>query len=109
MRPSSPAKPVPSQFHDQTLDYLREKRLRRQQGGVNLNVALIDKQLKEADQIDAEKLSMIKKMAKDLEKKAERDELVLRNTDDRTVEDEMAVNDLYMEAITAKLRLLDKI
>ena len=100
---------MPSQFHDQTIDYLKEKRLRRQQDGVNLNVALIDKQLKEADQIDAEKLSMIKKMAKDLEKKAERDEQVLRNTSDRTVEDEMAVNDLYMEVITAKLRLLDKI
>jgi len=74
-----------------------------------LNVALIDKELKETDQIDSEKLNMIKKMAKDLERKAARDEKILRNTNDRTVEDEMAVNDLYLEAITAKLRLLDKI
>jgi hypothetical protein len=37
------------------------------------------------------------------------DEKVLRNANDRTVEDEIAVNDMYLEAITAKLKLLDRI
>lgn len=39
-----------------------------------------------------------------------RDELVLKVGRDRTkVEDEMAVNDMYLDAITAKLKLLDRI
>ena len=37
------------------------------------------------------------------------DEKILRNARDRTVEDEMAVNDMYLDAITAKLKLLDRI
>jgi hypothetical protein len=37
------------------------------------------------------------------------DEKLLRNGRDKTVEDEMAVNDMYLEAITAKLKLLDRI
>lgn len=37
------------------------------------------------------------------------DEKVLRNARHRTVEEEMAVNDMYLDAITAKLKLLDRI
>jgi hypothetical protein len=37
------------------------------------------------------------------------DEKVLRNNRDHTIEEEMAVNDMYLDAITAKLKLLDRI
>ena len=36
-------------------------------------------------------------------------EKVLRNAPDRRIEDEIAVNDMYLDAITAKLKLLDRI
>lgn len=37
------------------------------------------------------------------------EEKVLRNKNDQNVEDEIAVNDLYIDVITAKLKLLDRI
>lgn len=37
------------------------------------------------------------------------DEKVLRNNKDTTIEDEIAVNDKYLDVITAKLKLLDRI
>lgn len=52
---------------------------------------------------------MMKNKARYLETKVEREEIVLRNNHQKTVEDEMAVNDMYLDIITAKLKLLDKI
>lgn len=37
------------------------------------------------------------------------DEKVLRNDSKRRVEDEMAVNDMYLDVVAAKLKLLDRI
>lgn len=37
------------------------------------------------------------------------DEQILRVTNDRDIDNEMAVNDMYLDAITAKLKLLDRI
>jgi len=37
------------------------------------------------------------------------DEKVLRNDSNRKVEDEMAVNDMYLDVVAAKLKLLDRI
>lgn len=54
-------------------------------------------------------MDLIKAKAKELERKAYRNEKVLRNTKERKVEDDMAVNDLYIDAITAKLKMLDRI
>ena len=51
----------------------------------------------------------MKLRAKQLELRAERDEKVLRTHGNRTVDEEMAVNDMYLDAITAKLKLLEKI
>ncbi len=59
--------------------------------------------------MDSEKLRLIKERTRQIERKAAMDEKILRNTNNRTVEDEMAVNDMYLDAITAKLRLLDRI
>lgn len=72
-------------------------------------MAFIERQLKDSSRIDSEKVRMIKDRAKQLERKAEMDERILRNANDKTVEDEMAVNDMYLDAITAKLKLLDRI
>ena len=52
---------------------------------------------------------MVKNKAKYLERKVEMEEKVLRNNRTKTVEEEMAVNDMYLDIITAKLKLLDKI
>lgn len=65
--------------------------------------------MKENEIIDSEKLRVIKEKARQLEKKAAMDEKVLRNANDKTIDDELAVNDMYLEAITAKLKLLDRI
>jgi hypothetical protein len=51
----------------------------------------------------------VRAKAKQLETRAAMDEKVLRNNNSRTVEEEMAVNDMYLDAITAKLKLLDRI
>ena len=37
------------------------------------------------------------------------DEKKLKYTDDKTIDEEIAVNDMYLDAITAKLKLLDRI
>lgn len=59
--------------------------------------------------LDSERLKIIKNKAYQIERKAAMDEKVLRNNRDRTIDDEMAVNDMYLDAITAKLKLLDRI
>ena len=52
---------------------------------------------------------MVKNKAKFLERKVEMEEKLLRNNRTKTVEEEMAVYDMYLDIITAKLKLLDKI
>jgi hypothetical protein len=52
---------------------------------------------------------LIKNKAYEIERKAVMDEKFLRNNRDRTVDDEIAVNDMYLDVITAKLKILDSI
>jgi hypothetical protein len=83
--------------------------MRREVEGVNHTVEFFDKKINDPFIEDNERLKVVRIKARQLEERAQRDELVLRNKHDATVENEMAVNDLYLDAITAKLKLLDRI
>lgn len=72
-------------------------------------MSFIERQLYSTNKVDSAQLKLIKDRAKLIERKAMMEEKVLRNMKDKTVEDEMAVNELYLDAITAKLKLLDRI
>jgi hypothetical protein len=52
---------------------------------------------------------LVKQKAYQLEARAKMDEKILKHCNDRTIEDEIAVNDKYLDVITAKLKLLDRI
>jgi hypothetical protein len=69
----------------------------------------LDSKLDNLEKIDYETLNMVKNKAKYMERKVEMEEILIRNNNQKTVEDEMAVNDMYLDIITAKLKLLDKI
>lgn len=56
-----------------------------------------------------DRLNVVRYHAHQLEQKAQRDELVLLHAGDQGVDKEMEVNDMYLDAISAKLKLLDKI
>lgn len=106
LKPPTPTSPETG-FHDKTVDYLRNMRSQRLPG--EYSALFFDSKLANQDKIDYETLNMMKNKARYLETKVEREEIVLRNNHQKTVEDEMAVNDMYLDIITAKLKLLDKI
>jgi hypothetical protein len=58
---------------------------------------------------DYERLNVVRQHAQHLEKRAQRDELVLMHAGNMGVDREMEVNDMYLDAISAKLKILDKI
>lgn len=75
---------------------------------------LWEKYMKDDNITDYEKLEEIKRRAAWMEERAEMDEKLLRNNmrdGDHfdSVEKTIAVNDMYLEAIQAKLKLLDDI
>lgn len=59
--------------------------------------------------MDYNKLNIVRQKAHQLEEKAQRDELVLMHAGDMGIDREMEVNDMYLDAISAKLKLLGKI
>lgn len=63
-----------------------------------------DPTLKEYD-----RLNVVRQHAQILEEKAKRDEKILIHAGNLGVDKEMEVNDMYLDAISAKLRLLDKL
>ncbi len=58
-----------------------------------------------------EKLDAVRRRAEIMEEKARMDEMLIRNDKghSETVDKTIAVNDMYIEAITAKLKILDQI
>lgn len=58
---------------------------------------------------DYERLNVVRQHANQLEARAQRDELVLMHAGNMGVDREMEVNDMYLDAISAKLKILDKI
>lgn len=68
-----------------------------------------DKFLKDDTLNEYQRLEQIKMKARMMEQRAEMNEKLMRHNglDSQDVEKTIAVNDLYLEAIQAKLRLLD--
>lgn len=58
---------------------------------------------------DNEKMDFVKKRAELIEKQALRDEMLIRAGHVDNIEKNIAVNDKYIDAITAKLKILDQI
>ena len=83
--------------------------MRKQRKPGEYSALFFDSKLEKEEKIDYETLTMVKNKAQYLERKVQMEEKVLRNNRTKTVEEEMAVNDMYLDIITAKLKLLDRI
>ncbi len=70
---------------------------------------LLDRVINDPNIKDYDRLSAVRQHASKMEQKAKRDELVLMYAGDVGVAREMEVNDMYLDAISAKLKILDKI
>ena len=105
-------------------DYLKELKSKREQEGVQvkkhhylLNEAEIDKVLKSRDMSEAEKYNLLRLKTEQLEQRAEQEERVLQViggpgggiAGEKEVERAIEVNDMYIESIKAKLKMLDQI
>ena len=99
------------------MDYLKDLRQKREKDEADGIVpkrinesSQIEKLLKDSNLTDYERMELIKRRAEIMEKKAQRDEMLIRNgkADDH-IDKSIAVNDKYIEAITAKLKILDQI
>lgn len=68
-----------------------------------------DKFLQDESMNDFQRLEQIKIRARQMEQRAEMDEKLMRNNmgAEQDVEKTIAVNDMYLEAIQTKLKLLD--
>ncbi len=101
--------PEPTQYHDTTVGYLDKLREKRRVDGVNVQVQFIDRMINDPNLNEYDRLHVVRQHAHFLESKAKRDEFVMKHTGNSGVDKEMEVNDMYLDAITAKLKLLDKI
>lgn len=117
--------PEPIQKKPPPRDYLKELKSKREQDGVQvkrhhalLNEAEIDKVLKSRDMSEAEKYHLLRIKTDQLEQRAEQEERVLHViggssgggiSGEREVERAIEVNDMYIESIKAKLKMLDQI
>jgi len=94
------------------MNYLEEQRLKRGSDGLDLKRKEIDRYLNDENIGEKDRLELVHKRAKEIEQKAEMEERVIRNHrkgGGEGLESEFAVNDMYIDAITAKLKVLDKI
>lgn len=104
---------------NKSVDYLKEIRLKRDQDerdGVvkrKTNDEMLDKYLNDPNLNDYERLEIVRRKAEMMEQKARRDEMLIKvgksGEGRQDVDKTIAVNDMYIEAITAKLRILDQI
>lgn len=70
-----------------------------------------EKYLKDQSMTEIDRLEEIRKRAMLIEQRAQMDEKLIRNAGDAnaTVDRSIAINDMYLEAIQAKLKILDHI
>jgi hypothetical protein len=102
----------------QSVDYLKEQRIKRLQqeaDGIGRQQTMmndLDKLMKRPNLSELERLEIVRKRAEAIEKQARREEKLIRQEQGSgggDIERSIAVNDRYMEAINAKLRILDQI
>ena len=99
-----------------SVDYLKDQRQKRELEGYRPKIIddkIWDKYLKDQTLSEYEKVEQLRKRAMMVEQRAQMDEKLARVIEGdkiaRSVEKTIAVNDMYLEAIQAKLKLLDKI
>ena len=100
-----------------SVDYLKDQRVKREQEGYRPKIIddkLWDKYMKDQTLSEYQRLDEIRKRAQLMEEKAKMNEKLVRNTvrdanQTQNVEKAIAVNDMYLEAIQAKLKILDQI
>ena len=109
MKPDLESLHIPTSFHNETVDYLKGQREKREYEGLNHDIIYIEKKLNDEKIQDTERLQLITQKAQYLENKAKMEEEFLKNTESKNIEDEMAINDRYLDLITAKLKLLNRI
>eukprot|EP00347_Sterkiella_histriomuscorum_P004265 403361109 len=119
MAPQAAPKPNTKLLEEQvykSTDFLKDLRAKREQDerdGVAPKrvgeLQKIEKMLNNPNLSEAEKLEFVKKRAELMEKQALRDEMLIRAGHQDNIEKNIAVNDKYIDAITAKLRILDQI
>lgn len=98
------------------MDFLRDLRVKREQdekdgvGPKRLGeLQRIEKLLSNPSISETEKLEYVKRRAEIMEKQALREEMLIRAGHHDNIEKNIAVNDKYIDAITAKLKILDQI
>lgn len=101
-----------------TVDYLKDQRIKRELEGTDkrkeIEEKIWDRYLKDQTLSEYQRLEQIKMRAQLLEEKAKLDEKILRNDRRKgepndNVEKTLQVNELYLGAIQAKLKILDQI
>ncbi len=100
-----------------SVDYLKDQRYKRETEGRPkiTDDKLWDKYMKDQTMSEIDRLEEIRKRAQQMEERARMDEKLIRNNARNTrdpalnVEKTIAVNDMYLEAIQAKLKILDSI
>jgi len=113
---SAPKEDLNNSEVGKSVDYLKELRMKREEeeraGGRRRAVpdSVWEKYMSDKGMTEFEKVEAVKKRAEMMEERARMDEELIRYTEgDRNVDKAMAVNDMYIEAITAKLKILDKL
>jgi hypothetical protein len=102
-----------------SVDYLKELRIKREQdekdGLVKYRITekQFDKYFNDPKLNDYERVEMVKRKAEMMEERARKEEKLIKfgqgGEGRAEVEKTIAVNDMYIEAITAKLKILDQI
>ncbi len=92
------------------IDYLREMKSKREQQHPQRMSHEIDKVLRSQEMSEAEKYQIVRMKTEQMEQRAEQEERVLQvlgGNQEREVERAIEVNDMYIESIKAKLKMLD--
>eukprot|EP00347_Sterkiella_histriomuscorum_P008518 403344795 len=100
-----------------SVDYLKDQRFKRDMEGKRPNLLddkVLERYMNNTNLNDQERLNEIRKRAMHMEERAKMDEKLIRNSikggdPSIHVEKTIAVNDMYLEAIQAKLKILDQI
>ena len=104
-------------YNSNNVDYLKDQRVKRELEGYRpkiIDEKVWDKYLKDQTLSEYQRLEEIRKRTQQVEERARMDEKLVRNISKdqnitKTVEKTIAVNDMYLEAIQAKLKILDQI
>ena len=99
-------------YTQKRIDYLTEMRNKRQLELPSNNVnSTLDSVLNNSRLNEYEKLEAVKRKASQIENQAKKKEMLIQvsSNQSKAVQETIAINDMYIEAIQAKLKILDSI